>query len=55
MRLIVTGTNNVEAKTDTAVLFAGFGHDLAVKLESIGITVYAGCLLPTSDGAKKLR
>ena len=26
-----------------------------MKLESIGLTVYAGCLLPTGDGAEKLR
>ena len=33
----------------------GFGHHLAVKLESLGCVVYAGCLLPDGDGARKLR
>ena len=25
-----------------------------MKLENLGLTVYAGCLLPTGDGAKRL-
>ena len=34
---------------------SGFGHHLAVQLESSGCVVYAGCLLPDGDGARKLR
>lgn len=33
----------------------GFGHDLALRLESLGCRVYAGCLCPEGDGAKKLK
>ena len=33
---------------------SGFGHDLAFKLETLGCTVFAGCLHPNGDGAKKL-
>ena len=29
-------------------------HDLALRLESLGCTVYAGCLQPKNEGAKKL-
>ena len=36
-------------------MFAGFGHDLALRLHSLGLTVYAGCLVPSGDGAEKLR
>ena len=36
-------------------ILVGFGHDLAVELDSQGCTVYAGCLLPDGDGAKQLR
>lgn len=35
-------------------LFLGLGKDLALKLESLGFTVYAGCLLPKGEGAKGL-
>ena len=34
---------------------SGFGHHLAVKLESLGCVVYAGCLFPGGDGARTLR
>ena len=34
--------------------FLGFGFDLAVRLNSLGCTVYAGCLFPKGDGAVTL-
>ncbi|XP_060565054.1 D-beta-hydroxybutyrate dehydrogenase, mitochondrial-like [Ruditapes philippinarum] len=33
----------------------GFGHDLARRLDSLQFTVFAGCLHPEGDGAKKLK
>lgn len=33
----------------------GFGHDLARRLDSQQFTVFAGCLNPDSDGARKLK
>ena len=35
--------------------FPGFGHDLAVRLDQLGFTVFAGCLYPQGDGSVKLR
>lgn len=32
----------------------GFGHLLAKKLSNYGFTVFAGCLQPNGEGAKKL-
>ena len=37
------------------IYFPGFGHDLAITLESLGCVVYAGCLLPEGRGANYLR
>ena len=34
---------------------SGFGHDLAVRLDELGFTVFAGCLRPSGKGAKKLK
>ncbi|XP_054706872.1 retinol dehydrogenase 16-like [Uloborus diversus] len=33
---------------------SGFGHMLAQRMDKLGYFVFAGCLLPESDGAKKL-
>ncbi|XP_068082502.1 17-beta-hydroxysteroid dehydrogenase type 6 isoform X2 [Anabrus simplex] len=33
----------------------GFGHLLALKADSLGLLVYAGCLFPEGDGAKALK
>ena len=34
---------------------SGFGHDIAVRLDELGFTVFAGCLHPGGHGAKKLK
>ena len=34
---------------------SGFGHELAKRLDSLGVTVFAGCLFPEDAGAKKLK
>ncbi|XP_052069777.1 D-beta-hydroxybutyrate dehydrogenase, mitochondrial-like isoform X2 [Mytilus californianus] len=33
----------------------GFGHEFAKRLDSLGFTVFAGCLSEQSDGAKNLK
>lgn len=33
----------------------GFGHDLTIRLDRLGFQVFAGCLFPEGEGAKKLR
>ena len=38
-----------------AIMFPGFGHDLAHRLDELGFTVFAGCLHPGGHGAKKLK
>ena len=41
------------------VLFAGcdsgFGHNLSIKLDSLGYTVFSGCLMPDREGAQQLK
>jgi len=37
------------------VNFAGFGHDLALHLDRLGATVFAGCLNAEGSGAMKLK
>ena len=37
------------------MIYSGFGHCLAVHLDSIGATVFAGCLDVNGEGAKKLK
>ena len=32
----------------------GFGHELAQKLDKRGVAVFAGCLFPHGQGARKL-
>ncbi|MES9883291.1 MAG: hypothetical protein ABW185_20695 [Sedimenticola sp.] len=32
----------------------GFGHHAAIRLEALGFTVVAGCLLPEGEGARAL-
>ncbi|NWH66179.1 BDH protein, partial [Geococcyx californianus] len=34
---------------------SGFGHLLALRLHRLGFTVFAGCLCPGGDGARRLR
>ncbi|XP_069689208.1 short-chain dehydrogenase/reductase family 9C member 7-like [Periplaneta americana] len=34
---------------------SGFGHKLAMKLDKLGVTVFAGCLFPEGDGASQLK
>lgn len=34
---------------------SGFGHELAKRLDGLGFTVYAGCLVPDGDGALELK
>jgi NAD(P)-dependent dehydrogenase (short-subunit alcohol dehydrogenase family) len=34
---------------------SGFGHELAKRLDSLGVTVFAGCLFPEDAGAKELK
>ena len=34
---------------------SGFGHNLAQRLDKKGMTVYAGCLFPSGDGAAQLK
>ncbi|XP_070531614.1 D-beta-hydroxybutyrate dehydrogenase, mitochondrial-like [Ptychodera flava] len=34
---------------------SGFGHQLACRLDKLGLTVFAGCLIEGGDGAQKLR
>lgn len=54
----VLGRKPVSAK-DKAVLITGcdtgFGHELAKRLDERGFKVYAGCLFPEGEGARKLR
>lgn len=33
----------------------GFGHELAIRLDAMGFSVYAGCLFPDKDGALELK
>jgi len=33
----------------------GFGHELAKRLDTLGVTVFAGCLFPEDVGAKELK
>lgn len=35
-------------------MFVGFGHDLAKRLDELEFTVFAGCLKPEGEGARKL-
>ena len=39
---------------DLLRLLQGFGHDLAKRLDELGLTVIAACLDPVADGAKTL-
>ena len=34
---------------------SGFGHELAKRLDTLGVTVFAGCLFPEDAGAKELK
>ncbi|GFU01206.1 hypothetical protein NPIL_203551 [Nephila pilipes] len=34
---------------------SGFGYELALRLDELGLHVFAGCLLPEGDGAKTLK
>ncbi|KAF8794069.1 D-beta-hydroxybutyrate dehydrogenase like protein [Argiope bruennichi] len=34
---------------------SGFGHDLAQRLDDLGLQVFAGCLNPEGEGAKNLK
>ena len=34
---------------------SGFGHEVARRLDSIGVKVFAGCLSPLSSGALQLK
>ena len=34
---------------------SGFGHELAKRLDTLGATVFAGCLFPEDAGAKELK
>jgi len=34
---------------------SGFGHELAKRLDNLGFSVFAGCLLPEKDGAQELK
>ncbi|WAQ96886.1 BDH-like protein [Mya arenaria] len=36
-------------------LWAGFGHQIALRLHNQGFTVFAGCLFPQGDGARAFR
>ncbi|KAL4234280.1 (2R 3R)-2 [Mactra antiquata] len=40
---------------DNKSILTGFGHDVARRLDSLGFTVFAGCLYPDGEGAKKLK
>ena len=48
----------ISISSDRGVLITGcdtgFGHQLAIKLDKLGFTVFAGCLHSDSDGAKSL-
>ena len=35
--------------------FTGFGYDIAKRLDTVGFTVFAGCLQEDSYGAKQLK
>ena len=35
--------------------FSGIGHHIAIRLDSLGFVVFAGCLDSEGDGATKLR
>lgn len=54
----VSKNNNYNCKyIEFALLLGcdtGFGHLLAKKLSNYGFTVFAGCLQPNGEGAKKL-
>lgn len=39
----------------TDCVFPGFGHDLALRLDSLKFTVFAGCLHPEGEDAKRLK
>jgi NAD(P)-dependent dehydrogenase (short-subunit alcohol dehydrogenase family) len=34
---------------------SGFGHELAKRLDTLGVTVFAGCLFPEDVGANELK
>jgi NAD(P)-dependent dehydrogenase (short-subunit alcohol dehydrogenase family) len=34
---------------------SGFGHELAKRLDTLGVTVFAGCLFPEDAGANELK
>lgn len=34
---------------------SGFGHELAKRLDTLGVTVFAGCLFPGDSGGKDLK
>jgi NADP-dependent 3-hydroxy acid dehydrogenase YdfG len=34
---------------------SGFGHELAKRLDTLGMTVFAGCLFPENVGAFELK
>ena len=34
---------------------SGFGHSLAERLDVLGYTVFAGCLMPDREGAQQLK
>jgi NAD(P)-dependent dehydrogenase (short-subunit alcohol dehydrogenase family) len=34
---------------------SGFGHELAKRLDKLGVTVFAGCLFPEGVGANELK
>ena len=34
---------------------SGFGHELAKRLDTLGMTVFAGCLFPEAVGANELK
>jgi NAD(P)-dependent dehydrogenase (short-subunit alcohol dehydrogenase family) len=34
---------------------SGFGYELAKRLDTLGVTVFAGCLFPEDVGAKELK
>ncbi|XP_041363765.1 17-beta-hydroxysteroid dehydrogenase type 6-like [Gigantopelta aegis] len=34
---------------------SGFGHNLSIRLDRLGYTVFAGCLMPDREGAQQLK
>lgn len=39
----------------TFIVLTGFGHDLARRLDELEFVVFAGCLKPGEEGARKLK